>query len=413
MSGLSWLKWTMAVSAAFLAGSHVLLASITRAPSTVSACSGICLSCVPTMRSVLSEKKRSSATAARCDSSRFSVRSAKSMSGSKTPAAISAAPISGTPAIIAIAPVAATCVFSSSEPQKPTKILTSVESALRKRGRMSSCVTRLDMTSIAARCTSSLSLARVICSVRQPEALTMRSRRSSTVARLHRAMQLSNCWSSLSAVSISFSNGFTIDSGPEPSLRGYMTGLIEIATLASAHAAALSVVGSVLRTNEMSALKPPCCTILPRHAGVHDMERRTCAADLRSSVLSLSVCATSSLNTSTASSSTSVAASFVNSSGSSGRSAGGAMPAPPAANCRICSICAVSISFSSRLVSSDFSRSTHNRRNAEMSAKWKEESLPTDSDSATSEPKRTSLCARCSFTSGITERNISASTAHR
>ena len=37
-----------------------------------------------------------------------------------------------------------------------------------------------------------------------------------------------------------------------------------------------------------------------------------------------------------------------------------------------------------------------------MSGKWKEVSLPTDSESATSEPKRVPFSARCSFTSGST-----------
>mmetsp|Transcript_24344 Transcript_24344/g.62182 ORF Transcript_24344/g.62182 Transcript_24344/m.62182 type:complete len:200 (+) Transcript_24344:1186-1785(+) len=116
--------------------------------------------------------------------------------------------------------------------------------------------------------------------------------------------------------------------------------------------------------------------------------------------------------TSTASSSASRCASCASTAGSSSRSVGAA-PTPPAASWRICSIWPLSISFSRRFWSSVFSRATQRRRKAEMSEKPSDGSLATDSDSATIDPKVTSLATRCALVSGSTVRYMKASTAQR
>lgn len=71
------------------------------------------------------------------------------------------------------------------------------------------------------------------------------------------------------------SNGLTIDSGPDPGLRGYETGLVLTPSLASAQPAAEAVGGSGEREQERRALKPPWAMSLPRQSGVSHMARST------------------------------------------------------------------------------------------------------------------------------------------
>mmetsp|Transcript_13062 Transcript_13062/g.41754 ORF Transcript_13062/g.41754 Transcript_13062/m.41754 type:complete len:269 (-) Transcript_13062:487-1293(-) len=188
-------------------------------------------------------------------------------------------------------------------------------------------------------------------------------------------------------------------------------------TLARAHAAEVAVGSCSHRAQVSSALKPPCATILPRASGVVAIESSTRAAVCN--VLAPlppgreAAAATSSASTSTASSSTRVAASLVSTAGSSLRSLGAAPPAPPAASWRICSICASSISCSSRFCSSLFSRGAQRAPRAETSAWWREGSLLAECATAQREPKRAPVSARCSLRSGISERYMNASTAHR
>mmetsp|Transcript_288 Transcript_288/g.952 ORF Transcript_288/g.952 Transcript_288/m.952 type:complete len:265 (+) Transcript_288:775-1569(+) len=184
-------------------------------------------------------------------------------------------------------------------------------------------------------------------------------------------------------------------------------------TLARAHEAATLVGWSSEWVSASIALKPPSATSLPRLDWLSAICWSTSAAERRRP--SDLECATSSAITRAPSSCTSWCARARSCSGSSSLS-DGAAPMPPAASWRICSICALSISRSRFFWSSCFSRATQSRRKVDMSEKWKaESSLAALAEAArlTSEPKRTLFSTRWALTSGMSARNMSASTAHR